>query len=249
MAVFNRWRCIKNERIHRWILGARSHGIGLVVKSKIQTRVIERPRWGNEVLNKFLRSAGLHHPSSLSHVFDMFLEFRIVRSARIHYLAHWRKLASLGAFSLSVDGQDAGKSSIPAQAVTPKRMICLSSRDFAALFCDLSELKRERVRKWFLSLLHFPAFFFVLSFCFRHGLADRQIRIAILSSLLNEKWRHFLQERRHFSLRLRARGEFRARNPPRAWWRSWPGTPTLCRSAIPYWILFHLGSCQEWETR
>jgi hypothetical protein len=40
-----------------------------------------------------------------------------------------------------------------------------------------------------------------------HGLADRQIRIAFLSSPLKEKWRHFLQERRHFSLRLKARGE------------------------------------------
>jgi hypothetical protein len=50
-----------------------------------------------------------------------------------------------------------------------------------------------------------------------HRLADRQIRIAILSLPLKEKWRHFLQERRHFSLRLRARGEFRAKNFPRAW--------------------------------
>jgi hypothetical protein len=39
---------------------------------------------------------------------------------------------------------------------------------------------------------------------------DWQIRIAILSLPLKEKWRHFLQEPRHFSLRLRARGEFRA---------------------------------------
>jgi hypothetical protein len=46
-----------------------------------------------------------------------------------------------------------------------------------------------------------------------HRLANWQIRIAILSSPLKEKWRHFLQERCHFSLRLRVRGEFHARNP------------------------------------
>jgi hypothetical protein len=41
---------------------------------------------------------------------------------------------------------------------------------------------------------------------FRHGLADRQILIQFLSSPLTEKCRRFLQERRHFSRRLRARG-------------------------------------------
>jgi hypothetical protein len=52
--------------------------------------------------------------------------------------------------------------------------------------------------------------------CTKIGLADQQIHIAILSSPLKEKWRHFLQERCHFSLRLGAREEFRARNPLRA---------------------------------
>ncbi len=61
-----------------------------------------------------------------------------------------------------------------------------------------------------------------------HGLADRQIRIAVLSSpALKEKWRHFLHERRHFSSRLWARGEFGARNRPRTRWRSWPAARPL----------------------
>ncbi len=35
-----------------------------------------------------------------------------------------------------------------------------------------------------------------------HGLADWQIRNSILSSPLADEWRHFLQERRHFSFRF-----------------------------------------------
>ncbi len=46
-----------------------------------------------------------------------------------------------------------------------------------------------------------------------HGLADRQICVSILSSPLTYKWRHFLQERRHFSLRSRARRGVLCKNP------------------------------------
>jgi hypothetical protein len=74
--------------------------------------------------------------------------------------------------------------------------------------------------------------------CHGHGLVDQQIRGAILSSLLTEKWRQFLQERRHFSLRFRARG----RVPSLPCKESLPHSMTqltcitrpLCRSAIPW---------------
>ncbi len=47
-----------------------------------------------------------------------------------------------------------------------------------------------------------------------HGLADRQILISFSSSPLKEKWRRFLQERRHFSLRSRARGGVPCKKSP-----------------------------------
>ncbi len=72
-----------------------------------------------------------------------------------------------------------------------------------------------------------------------HGWADWQIRISILSLPLADKWRHFLQERRHVSLRLRARpGVSCKKSPARLMTQLTSSTRPLCCSAIP---------CSQWR--